>query len=211
MQFFIDSCDIQKILQFYEIGLVDGVTTNPSLIAKSGRQQLEVLKEMCELIKCPISAQVNSSNVYDMLKEAETLVALGNQIVIKVPATWDGLKVCKKLSSNGVPVNVTLCFSTTQALLIAKAGAAYVSPFVGRLDDIGSDGISLIHDIHTAYSSYPDIETEILVASVRTPFHIAESAKLGADIVTVPPNVLEQAMRHPLTTEGLEIFQSAAK
>jgi len=211
MQFFLDSCDVQRISELHDIGLVDGITTNPSLVAKSGRKHAELLKEICSIIKGPVSAQVLSSDASGMLSEAKELLQISEQIVIKVPSTWEGLKVCKQLTDNGHPVNVTLCFSTAQALLAAKAGATYISPFIGRLDDIGGDGMGMIADICMAFENYPDIATQVLVASVRSPLHVVEAAKIGADIVTLPPHLLGQMLQHSLTDRGLEAFMNDSK
>jgi transaldolase len=206
MKFFLDSCDIQEIEALNELGLIDGITTNPSIIAKSGRKLTSVLKDICKIVKTSVSAEVIASDYAGMLKEAHELIKLGSQITVKVPLTWDGLKACKKLTDDGHTVNVTLCFSTAQALLAAKAGATYVSPFVGRLDDIGHNGMKLIADICTMFQNYPDIYTQVLVASVRNSLHITEAAKIGADVVTVPPQVIRQMFHHPLTNKGIETF-----
>ncbi len=206
MQFFIDSADVSEIRDLADTGLVDGVTTNPSLVAKSGRDFIDVLREICAIVSGPVSAEVTALEVEAMLAEARKLVQVAENIVIKVPLTPDGLKACRRLTEEGTKVNVTLCFSAAQALLAAKAGASYISPFVGRLDDISSDGMALIADIMEVYSAYPDIATEVLVASVRHPMHVVEAAKLGAEVATVPPAVLRAMFRHPLTDKGLEAF-----
>lgn len=206
MKFFIDSCDVKEIEALHELGLVDGVTTNPSLIAKSGRKFHEVLKEICHIVKTSVSAEVISTDYSGMMREAEELLKIGNHVTIKVPLTWDGLKACKSLTDDGYMVNVTLCFSLSQALLAAKAGATYVSPFVGRLDDIGASGICLIAEICEAFQNYPDFTTQILVASIRSPQHIIDAAKFGADVITAPPQVIKQMFNHPLTDKGIEIF-----
>ncbi|HRY22730.1 MAG: fructose-6-phosphate aldolase [Geminicoccaceae bacterium] len=206
MKFFIDTADVAEIRDLAATGLVDGVTTNPSLIRKSGRDFIEVIAEICEAVPGPVSAEVAATTVDGMLAEAARLVPIAPNVTIKVPLTWDGLKATKRLSQDGVKVNVTLCFSAAQALLAAKAGAAFISPFVGRLDDIGQDGLALIADICQIYSQYEAITTEVLVASVRTPIHVIEAAKMGADVATLPPAVLRQLVQHPLTDKGLAAF-----
>jgi transaldolase len=206
MKFFVDTADIDDIRDLAETGMVDGVTTNPSLVAKSGRDFIEVLKDICAIVDGPVSAEVTGTEVAVMLKEADKLLAVADNIAIKVPLTWDGLKACKALSSNGTLVNVTLCFSANQALLAGKAGAAFISPFVGRLDDIGQTGMDLIAEIRQIYDQYEAITTEILVASIRTPIHVKEAALMGADVSTIPPNVIKQLLNHPLTDKGLDAF-----
>jgi transaldolase len=206
MQIFLDSTDTAQIRDLAATGLVDGVTTNPSLIAKSGRKFLEVVKEICALVPGPVSAEVAATDHATMLAEGRKLAKLAGNVVVKVPLTPDGLKTCKALRAEGSRVNVTLCFSPAQAILAAKAGASYISPFVGRLDDVGVDGMGLIGDIVQIYDAYPEFETEVLVASVRHPIHVVESAKLGADVVTLPPAVLRQMFNHPLTDKGLAAF-----
>ena len=206
MKFFIDTADVAEIKDLAATGLVDGVTTNPSLIHKSGRDFIEVIAEICEAVPGPVSAEVAATTVDGMLAEAARLVPIAPNVTIKVPLTWDGLKATKRLAADGVKVNVTLCFSAAQALLAAKAGAAFISPFVGRLDDIGQDGLALIADICQIYSQYEAITTEVLVASVRTPIHVIEAAKMGADVATLPPAVLRQLVQHPLTDKGLAAF-----
>ncbi len=183
-----------------------GVTTNPSLIKKSGRNINEVIAEICDIVPGPVSAEVAATNYNDMIAEAQVLKKIAKNVTIKVPLTWDGLKACRTLRDEDVLVNVTLCFSASQALLAAKSGATFISPFVGRLDDIGLDGMDLISDICTIYSNYPNLNTEVLVASIRSPKHVIEAAKMGADIVTLPPNVLKQLISHPLTDNGLKAF-----
>jgi transaldolase len=205
MKFFADTADVDAIRDLAETGLVDGVTTNPSLIAKSGRDILEVTKEICDIVDGPVSAEVVATDHETMMKEAEILRKIADNIAIKVPLTVDGLKTCKKLSGDGTMVNVTLCFSANQALLAGKAGASFISPFVGRHDDIGYDGMNLISDIRMIYDNY-DFPTEILVASVRHPIHILESAKMGADVATMPPEVILKLFNHPLTASGLAAF-----
>lgn len=206
MKFFIDTADVAEIRDLAATGLVDGVTTNPSLIAKSGRKFLDVVQEICSIVPGPISAEVAATDYKTMLAEGHRLAKLAKNVTVKVPLTPDGLKTCKALSSEGTMVNVTLCFSAAQAILAAKAGASFISPFVGRLDDIGSDGMILIRDICEIYKQYPGFKTEVLVASVRHPIHIVESAKMGAHVATMPPNVLRQMFQHPLTDKGLAAF-----
>jgi len=205
MQFFIDSADTNEIKKALALGLCDGVTTNPSLVAKTGRNFEEVLKEIVALVPGPISAEVTSTEAEGMLKEARHYAKFGSQVVIKVPLIVEGLKAVKVLSEEGVKTNVTLCFSAVQALLAAKAGATYISPFVGRLDDISQDGMALIADILQIYENY-DFETQVLVASVRHPVHVLEAAKLGAHVATIPYSVIEQLAKHPLTDAGLKKF-----
>ena len=206
MKFFVDTADVDAVRDLADTGLVDGVTTNPSLIAKSGRDFVKVVQEICEIVDGPISAEVTATEYDAMLEEGRKLAKIHNNIAVKVPLTRDGLKTCKALSQGGTMVNVTLCFSANQALLAAKAGATFVSPFVGRLDDIASEGMQLIEDIAQIYANYPDLSTEILVASIRSPLHVLTSAKIGADVVTVPPDVLNAMFKHPLTDKGLEAF-----
>ncbi len=205
MKFFIDSADIQEIRMVSQLGLVDGVTTNPSLIAKSGRNRNDVLKEICETVKGPISAEVNSLKSDEMYTEGMELAKIHDNIVIKVPMTEDGLVAVRKFSAEGIKTNVTLVFSALQALLVAKAGATMVSPFIGRLDDISTDGMKLIEDIVKIYENY-DFQTEVLAASIRHPVHILQAALVGADICTVPYKTLKQIASHPLTDKGIEIF-----
>ncbi|MXO95226.1 fructose-6-phosphate aldolase [Erythrobacter aquimaris] len=205
MKFFVDTADIADIKEMADTGLLDGVTTNPSLIAKSGRDFMEVTKEICGLTDGPVSAEVVALDHETMMKEAETLRRIADNVCIKVPLTIDGLKTCKKLTSDGTMVNVTLCFSANQALLAAKAGATFVSPFVGRHDDNGFDGMELIADIAQIYSNY-GFETEILVASIRNPVHVLQSARIGADVATMPPAVIKGLFKHVLTDKGLEGF-----
>jgi transaldolase len=205
MKFFIDTADIQAISELNEMGLVDGVTTNPSLIMKSGRDIIEVTKEICSLVKGPVSAEVVATDASSMIKEGEKLAKIASNIAVKVPLTWDGLRACKELTSEGYMVNVTLCFSANQALLAAKAGATFISPFIGRLDDINIDGMDLISEIRTIYDNF-EFDTQILGASIRTVNHITQCALVGADVITAPPNVLKQLAEHPLTSKGLELF-----
>ena len=206
MKFFVDSADIGEIRDLAATGLVDGITTNPSLVAKSGRKFLDVVREICEVIPGPVSAEVAAVEHASMLAEGRKLAKIARNVVVKVPLTPDGLKTCKALRAEGTRVNVTLCFSAAQAILAAKAGASYISPFVGRLDDLGVDGMALIAEIVQIYEAYPEFETEVLVASVRHPMHVVAAAKLGADVATLPPGVLRQMFNHPLTDKGLAAF-----
>ena len=205
MKFFLDSADVSEIKDLYSTGMVDGVTTNPSLILKSGRNIHTVTKEICMIVDGPVSSEVTALETIDMLQQAEKLIAIAKNIVIKVPLTWNGLLACKKLTDKGIMVNVTLCFSANQALLAAKAGATFISPFIGRLDDINLDGIALLEEIRIIYDNY-DIKTEILAASIRTPNHLTQSAIAGADIATIPPSTFRDLIKHPLTDKGLETF-----
>ena len=206
MKFFVDTADVDAIRDLVDTGLVDGVTTNPSLIAKSGRDFVEVVQEICDIVDGPISAEVTATEFDAMLEEGRKLAKIHKNITVKVPLTRDGLKTCKALSGDGTMVNVTLCFSANQALLAAKAGATFISPFVGRLDDIGTEGMQLIDDIVQIYANYPDLKTEVLVASVRSPMHVLEAAKIGAGVATLPPDVLHAMFKHPLTDKGLDAF-----
>lgn len=205
MKFFVDTADTGEIADLVATGMVDGVTTNPSLIKKSGRDIMEVTKEICALTDGPVSAEVVALDHETMMKEAETLRKIADNVCIKVPLTIDGLKTCKALTSDGTMVNVTLCFSANQALLAAKAGASFISPFVGRHDDNGFDGMKLIDDIRLIYDNY-GFETEILVASIRHPVHVLESARIGADVATMPPGVIRGLFKHVLTDKGIEGF-----
>ncbi|MEK9677426.1 MAG: fructose-6-phosphate aldolase [Rhodospirillaceae bacterium] len=206
MKFFIDTADTDEIKALAGTGMVDGVTTNPSLIAKTGRQFLDVIEEICGIVEGPVSAEVTAIDAETMIKEGQKLAAIADNVAVKVPLTEDGLITCKTLSDAGTMVNVTLCFSAAQAILAAKAGATFVSPFVGRLDDLSQDGMQLISDICDIYANYTAFETEILVASVRGPQHVVDAARLGADIVTIPPSALKQLFKHPLTDKGLAAF-----
>ncbi len=205
MKFFVDTAEIGEIRELAETGMVDGVTTNPSLIMKSGRDILEVTKEICDLIEGPVSAEVAATEADAMIAEGRKLAQIAPNIAVKVPLTWAGLKACKTLTDEGKMVNVTLCFSSSQALLAAKAGATFISPFIGRLDDIGLDGMELIADIRQIYDNY-DFKTEILAASIRSVNHVQDAAKIGADVATVPPSVLKKLADHPLTDKGLATF-----
>jgi len=206
MKFFADTSDIDEIKDLAEYGLLDGVTTNPSIIAKSGREFIPLIKEICNICNGPVSAEVASTDYATMRKEADVLRNIADNVAIKVPLTQAGIKTCKELSDEGTMVNVTLCFSPGQALLAAKAGAAFISPFVGRLDDICYQGLDLIAEILTIYDNYPQYDTEVLVASIRNPMHIIESAKMGAHVITAPPKVIKALYNHPLTDKGLAAF-----
>ena len=207
MKFFVDTADVAAIAELNELGMVDGVTTNPSLILKSGRNILEVTKEICAMVAGPVSAEVVALTAPEMISEGRALAAIADNIAVKVPLTWDGLKACKVLTGEGHMVNVTLCFSANQALLAAKAGATFISPFVGRLDDINADGLELIADIRTIYDNY-DFKTQILAASIRNPIHVRDAALIGADVATIPFAVIKQLTKHPLTDIGIEKFLS---
>ena len=206
MKFFVDTGDINEISKLVETGMVDGVTTNPSLVASSGKDFVSLVREICQLVPGPVSAEVLATDYPTMMKEADVLRNIADNVCIKVPLTVDGLKTCKQLSQEGTDVNVTLCFSVVQALLAAKAGATYVSPFIGRLDDIGESGMDLIRNIVDMYGNYPELNTQVLAASVRSPSHILESAMAGADVATLPPKILWQLYQHPLTDKGLDGF-----
>lgn len=209
MLFFVDSCDVEQIAELAELGLVDGVTTNPSLVKQSGRNFISILREICQIVPTSVSAEVVANDFAGMIDEAMRLVEIGEQITIKLPITYDGLKACNYLSAQDISVNMTLCFTPQQALLAAKAGADFVSPFVGRLDDVGQDGLNLVGDICHIFDNYPDdLHTSVLVASVRNSFHVVESAKIGADIVTMPPLLFKTLMQHPLTDSGLARFNT---
>lgn len=205
MKFFVDSAEIDQIAELNDLGMVDGVTTNPSLIMKSGRDIIEVTKEICSIVSGPVSAEVTATEAETMIAEGRKLSKIADNIAIKVPLTWDGLKACKVLSGEENMVNVTLCFSANQALLAAKAGATFISPFIGRLDDINIDGMDLIEDIRVIYDNY-GFETQILAASIRTVNHVLESARIGADVMTAPPAVIKSLANHPLTDKGLAAF-----
>ena len=205
MKFFVDSAEIDQIAELNDLGMVDGVTTNPSLIMKSGRDIIEVTKEICSIVSGPVSAEVTATEAEKMIAEGRKLSKIADNIAIKVPLTWDGLKACKVLSGEGNMVNVTLCFSANQALLAAKAGATFISPFIGRLDDINIDGMDLIEDIRVIYDNY-GFETQILAASIRTVNHVLEGARMGADVMPAPPAVIKSLANHPLTDKGLAAF-----
>tara|TARA_Y100001934_G_C12325251_1_gene762258 strand:- start:309 stop:968 length:660 start_codon:yes stop_codon:yes gene_type:complete len=207
MKFFVDTADINEITELADTGLLDGVTTNPSLVKKSGHNNfLDLIEDICKHVKGPVSAEVAATDYDTMLKEAHKIAEVASNIAVKVPLTPDGLKVCKKLSDEGIMVNVTLCFSTAQALLAAKAGATFISPFIGRLDDIGQDGMELIREIVHIYDQYPEIETEVLAASIRHPQHVVQAAMAGAHVATIPPKIIWQLYKHPLTDKGLDAF-----
>jgi transaldolase len=208
MKFFIDSADIAELKSCVATGLVDGVTTNPSLVAKSGRNFVDAVREICSFVEGPVSAEVTATDLDGMLAEGRALASIADNIAVKVPLTWPGLKACKTLTDEGYMVNVTLCFSANQALLAGKAGATFISPFIGRLDDVGSEGMQLIREIRIIYDNYDTIETEILAASIRHPMHIRDAAMAGADIATLPPNIFHQLAHHPLTDKGLAAFLS---
>ena len=206
MKFFVDTADLQEIRDLAASGLLDGVTTNPSLIAKSGRNFLDLVAEICEVVDGPVSAEVAATDFETMLAEGRKLAGISPRIAVKVPLTPAGLKTCKVLAADNIMVNVTLCFSAAQAILAAKAGAAFVSPFVGRLDDVGTNGMGLIADICQIYRQYETFTTEVLVASIRHPMHVVEAAKLGAHVATMPPGVIRSLFGHPLTDKGLAQF-----
>ena len=207
MKFFVDTANIDEISELSEMGIVDGVTTNPSLIYKSGRDFKEVIKEIARIVSGPISAEVTSLDKNEMIDQGLELSKIANNIVIKVPLTEHGLIACKNLSKKSIKVNVTLCFSSSQALIAAKMGATYISPFIGRLDDISNEGLNLIEEIITIYNNYPDrLSTEVLVASIRSPLQVAQVAQMGADVATIPPKIIKQMIKHPLTDIGLNSF-----
>ena len=205
MKFFVDTAEIKEIKELAATGLLDGVTTNPSLVAKSGRDFKEVIAEICNAVEGPVSAEVTALDADTMITEGRKLAKIAKNVAVKVPLTLDGLKACRTLSQAGIMVNVTLCFSANQALLAAKSGATFISPFIGRLDDINIDGMELIREVRQIYDNY-DFGTEILVASVRHPIHVVEAAKIGADVMTAPPKIIWQLFKHPLTDKGLEGF-----
>ena len=206
MKFFVDTADLAEIRELAATGLLDGVTTNPTLVHKAGRDFKEIVAEICAVVPGPVSAEVAATDYQGMMREAEVLRKIAKNVTIKVPLTLDGLKACKALTGDGTMVNVTLCFSANQALLAAKAGATFVSPFIGRLDDIGLNGMDLIREIRTIYDNYPDLSTDILAASIRTVNHVKEAAMIGADVATIPPATLKALVRHPLTDAGLAAF-----
>jgi transaldolase len=206
VKFFVDTADVAEIKELAATGLLDGVTTNPSLVAKAKRDFKEVIAEICTVVPGPVSAEVAATDLDGMLKEGRTLAKIADNVAVKVPLTWDGLKACRALTSEGTMVNVTLCFSANQALLAAKAGATFISPFVGRLDDAGQDGMELVREIRAIYDNYPDLKTQILAASLRHVTHVKQAAMIGADVATVPPAVLHALVQHPLTDKGLAAF-----
>ena len=208
MKFFVDTADVAEIKELAATGLLDGVTTNPSLVAKARRDFKEIIAEICALLPGPVSAEVAAIDFEGMLKEGRALARIAKNVTVKVPLTFDGLKACRKLTDDGTMVNVTLCFSVNQALLAAKAGATFISPFVGRLDDAGQDGMELVREIRTVYDNYPELKTQILAASIRNVMHVKQAALIGADVATVPPAILRALIHHPLTDKGLELFLS---
>jgi transaldolase len=208
MKFFVDTADTGEIRELAATGLLDGVTTNPSLVAKTGRKFIDVIKEICAVVDGPVSAEVTATAYDDMVAEGRKLADVAENVCVKVPLTMPGLKACRTLAQAGAKVNVTLCFSAAQAILAAKAGATFISPFVGRLDDTGADGMDLVREIRTIYDNYPELETQILAASIRNVLHVKQAAMIGADVVTVPPAVLRALVSHPLTDKGLEQFLS---
>lgn len=208
MRFFIDSTDIKEIEELNSYGIIDGVTTNPSLFAKTGGDFYIVAKDICAAVYGDVSLEVSATDYDNMLKEGEKILAIAENVVLKLPITLDGIKACSYFAGNGYRVNMTLCFSANQALIAAKAGAAYVSPFIGRLDDSGQDGLELISDIREIYDNYPDFDTQILAASIRNPYHLYQASMIGADVATMSAKIIKQALQHPLTDKGLEIFTS---
>ncbi|MDX0190462.1 fructose-6-phosphate aldolase [Sinorhizobium meliloti] len=206
MKFFVDTADIAEIRELAAAGVVDGVTTNPSLIAKTGRPIREIIKEICEAIEGPVSAEVTATELDSMVAEGERLASIAKNVAVKVPSTWDRFRACRALSEGGLKVNVTLCFSANQALLAAKAGAAYISPFIGRLDDLGLVGMEVVREIRAVYNNDKSFSTEILASSIRTPLYVKRAAMAGADVATVPPGVLRKLSNHPLTDKGLASF-----
>jgi transaldolase len=206
MKFFVDTADVAEIKELAATGLLDGVTTNPSLVAKAKRDFREIIAEICSIVPGPVSAEVAAVDTEGMLKEGRALAKIAKNVTVKVPLTFDGLKACRRLTDDGTMVNVTLCFSANQALLAAKAGATFISPFVGRLDDAGQDGMELVREIRTVYDNYTDLKTQILAASIRNVTHVKQAAMIGADVATVPPAILRALIHHPLTDKGLELF-----
>ena len=206
MKFFVDTADVTEIKELAATGLLDGVTTNPSLVAKAKRDFKEIIAEICAVVSGPVSAEVAATDLEGMLREGRVLAKIAKNVTVKVPLTWDGLKACRALTNDGTMVNVTLCFSANQALLAGKAGATFISPFVGRLDDAGQDGMELIREIRTVYDNYADLKTQVLAASLRHVTHVKQAAMIGADVATVPPAVLRALVHHPLTDKGLEQF-----
>jgi len=210
MKIFLDTADLKEIRDYAATGLVDGVTTNPSLAAKTGRDNVDVLEEICGIVPGSVSAEVLATDFDGMVKQGKRFAKIAKNITIKVPLTWDGMKACRALSGDGLAVNVTLCFSAVQAMMAAKAGATYISPFIGRLDDCGEDGMALIHDIRAIYDNY-NFKTQILAASIRTVTHVRESALAGADVATIPAKIFDQLLNHPLTDKGLAAFLADAQ
>ena len=208
MKFFVDTADVAEIADLAATGLLDGVTTNPSLVAKAGRDFKTIIREICALVPGPVSAEVAALDYEGMITEGRTLAKIAKNVTVKLPLTWEGLKACKMLTGEGTMVNVTLCFSANQALLAAKAGATFVSPFIGRLDDQGLDGMELISEIRTIYDNFETLSTQILAASIRTVNHVKQAAMIGADVSTVPPAILKALVKHPLTDKGIETFMA---
>jgi transaldolase len=206
VKFFVDTADVSEIKELAATGLVDGVTTNPSLVAKAKRDFREIIAEICDVVAGPVSAEVAATDVAGMLREGRALAKIAKNVTVKVPLTWDGLKACRALAEDGTMVNVTLCFSLNQAVLAAKAGATFISPFIGRLDDTGADGMDLVREIRTVYDNYPDLKTQVLAASIRNVLHVKQAAMIGADAATMPAAVLRALVMHPLTDRGLELF-----
>jgi transaldolase len=206
MKFFVDTADVAEIKELAATGLLDGVTTNPSLVAKAKRDFKEIIAEICAVVPGPVSAEVAATDFDGMLKEGRALAKIAKNVTVKVPLTFDGLKACRKLTDDGTMVNVTLCFSANQALLAAKAGATFISPFVGRLDDAGQDGMEVVREIRAIYDNYPELKTQILAASIRNVTHVKQAAMIGADVATVPAAILKALIHHPLTDKGLELF-----
>lgn len=206
MKFFIDTANIDDIQSLVQLGLVDGVTTNPSLVARTGGDIKDLLQKICHIVDGPVSAEVTAKDTDQMIIEGRRLASIADNVVIKLPLTWDGLRACGIFKNDGIMVNMTLCFSANQAILAAKAGASFISPFIGRLDDIGFDGMTLIREIRTIYDHYDSFDTQILVASIRSPLHVKSAAMIGADVITAPPAVLKDLITHPLTDKGLQGF-----
>jgi transaldolase len=206
MKFFVDTADVAEIRELAATGLLDGVTTNPSLVAKTGRDFKTIINEICEVVPGPVSAEVAALDYEGMVAEGRALAKIAKNVAVKVPLTWDGLKACKTLTSEGIKTNVTLCFSAPQGLLAAKAGATYISPFIGRIDDVAGDGMQLIKEIRAIYDNYTELTTDILAASIRTVNHVKQAAMVGADVATMPPVILKALVKHPLTDKGLELF-----
>ena len=206
MKFFVDTADVAEIKELAATGLLDGVTTNPSLVAKAKRDFKAIIGEICAVVPGPVSAEVAATDLEGMLREGRALAKIAKNVTVKVPLTWEGLKACRALTADGTMVNVTLCFSANQALLAAKAGATFISPFVGRLDDAGADGMDLIREIRSIYDNYPELKTQVLAASIRNVLHVKQAAMIGADAATMPPAILRGLVQHPLTDRGLDLF-----
>lgn len=206
MKFFVDTADVAEIKELAATGLIDGVTTNPSLVAKAKRDFKAIIGEICAVVAGPVSAEVAATDLEGMLREGRALAEIAKNVTVKVPLTWDGLKACRALTADGTMVNVTLCFSANQALLAAKAGATFISPFIGRLDDAGADGMDLVREIRSIYDNYPELKTQVLAASIRNVLHVKQAAMIGADAATMPAAVLRALVQHPLTDRGLDLF-----